>query len=56
MRFLVYNPGIVLSKSHNRNAGCSLNMTQKQTNDSDLALLSNDVVTSGINDRRGEHY
>ena len=53
MRFSVNDPSIVMSKSHDRNAVCSLNMTQKQTNDSDLALLSNDKVTSGINHRRG---
>ena len=42
-----------MSKSHDRNAVCSLNITQKQTGDSDLALLSNDKVTSGINHHRG---
>ena len=52
-RFSVNDPRIVMSKSHDRNAVCSLNMTQKQTGDSDLALLSNDKVTSGINHHRG---
>jgi hypothetical protein len=51
-----HDHGIVLSKSHDRNAVCLLDMTHKQTFDSDLALLSNDVVTSGINHCRGEHY
>ena len=52
MPFSVNDPGIVLSKRHDRNAVGSLNMTQKQANDLNLALLNNDEVTSGINHRR----
>jgi hypothetical protein len=53
MRFSVNDHEMVLSKRHDRNTVCLLNMTQKQRNDSDLVLLSNDVVTSGIYHHRG---